>query len=238
MNCGERNASATDKEGSLAAPGAATASPRGRRPPHQQRGRDQQRPCNDADRHHRGAPVIGRNQPARERRNRHRRHAHAGGDQRHRKAAIVHEPAGGGRDHRGEERAGSEPHHQAVSELELHQRRRAAGQDQAEPEQHGTRQNDQARPDAIADRAPGETGRAHHQKIECHRARYARARPAGFLRHRLQIDSQRKHRADADAGHQCACRNDDPAIGRSHGSLRFFHVMAPRRTAYPVNDSR
>ena len=48
----------------------------------QQRGRDQQHPGDDADRQHRGAPVVGRDQPARERRHRQRRHAHAGGDQR------------------------------------------------------------------------------------------------------------------------------------------------------------
>ena len=38
---------------------------------------------------HRGAPVVGRDQPARERRDRHRRDAHAGRHQRDRKAAVL-----------------------------------------------------------------------------------------------------------------------------------------------------
>ena len=89
-----------------------------------------QAPGDDADRQHRGAPVIGRGQPARERRDRHRRHAHARRDQRDGEAAVLVEPVGDGGDHRREKGAGGEADEDAIGELEFEQRGGPARQHQ------------------------------------------------------------------------------------------------------------
>ena len=75
----------------------------------------------DADHQHRRAPVIGRDQPARERRDRQRRHAHAGRHQRHREAAVVFDPGARRRHHRRIETAGRNADQDAERQLELPQ---------------------------------------------------------------------------------------------------------------------
>ena len=92
-----------------------------RRRAHQEGGRDQQRPGRDPNHQHRGAPVIGRDQPACERRDRQRRHAHAGRHQRYRKAAMVLDPGARHRDHWRIETAGRDPDQHAEEELQLPQ---------------------------------------------------------------------------------------------------------------------
>ena len=131
MNCGVRNAAPADCRPARR-PRRRCSDARQRRclgrPAHQQRRRDQQDPGGDGDHQHGDSPVIGRDQPARERRDRHRRDADAGRDQRHREAAVGVEPHGGRRDQRREEAAGGEADQNAIGELELDQRRRAAGE--------------------------------------------------------------------------------------------------------------
>ena len=195
---------------------------RSRRRAHQKRGRNQQRPGDDADHQHRGAPIIGRDQPARERRDRQRRHAHAGRYQRNREAAVMFDPGARHRHHRRIEAAGGDPDQHAEQQLELPQAGGLARRDQAGAEQHAARQHDDAGAEPVGQRAPEERGEPHAEEIDRRRRRDAAARPAHRFRNRLQEHRQRQHRAEADAGHQRARADDDPAVGKSGGLAHAF----------------
>ena len=184
-----------------------------RRRTHQERRRDQQRPGRDADHQHRRAPVIGRDQPACERRDRQRRHAHAGRHQRHRKAAAMFDPGARHRDHRRIETAGSNPDQHAEEKLELPEAGGLARADQADAEQHRAGQNHDAGAEPVGQCAPEERRESHGEEIDRRRRRDAADRPARIRRNRLQEHGQRQHRAEADTGHQRAGADDDPAIG-------------------------
>ena len=102
---------------------------------HQKRGRYQKRQCDNADHQHRRAPVIGRDQPARERGDRQRRNAHAGRHQRNREAAVVFDPGARRRHHRRIETAGRNADQDAERQLELPQAGGLARPDQPGAEQ-------------------------------------------------------------------------------------------------------
>ena len=153
--------------------------------------------ASNADGQHGGAPVIGRDQPARERRDRHRRHAHAGRDQRDGEAAVLLEPALTAAIIGAKKAPAASADQHAIGELEL-----PAASSPGSPAPGRARaaradQHDDARAQAVAHRAPAEGADAHDQEVERHGARDAGARPAGVVGHRLQEHRQREHRADA-----------------------------------------
>ncbi len=140
-----------------------------RRAAHQEGRRHEDHPGQDGDHELGGAPVVVGDQPAREGRDRHRRHAHAGRDQRHGKAAMLLEPAGHRRHRRHEHRTGGAAEQQAVDELELEQAGGAAGERDAQPQQDAAAQHDGQWPEAVGQRSPAEGGDAHHQEDDRHR---------------------------------------------------------------------
>ena len=184
---------------------------------HQERRRDQQHPGQHRDRELGGTPVIVRQQPAREGRDRHRRDAHAGRDQRDREAAVLLEPAGHGDHHGREDRSGGRADQDAVDDLELDQAGGPAGERQARAQQHGARQHDDLGAETIGECAPEEAADAHVDEHERHGERYAGARPARRFRHRLQEHCERERRAHGDAAQQGAGGDDDPAVLELHG---------------------
>ncbi len=200
-----------------------------RRRAHQEAGRDQQRPGGDADHQHRRAPVIARDQPACGRRDRHRRDAHAGGDQRDCEAAVLVDPRTRERDHWRIEAAGGNPDQHAEDKLKLPQGLRLARRDQADAEQHAAGQHHDARAEAVGQRAPGKGGKSHEEEIQRRRGRDAGTRPSHRFRNRRKEDSERQHGAEANAGHQRTGCDDDPAIvergglgGRRRGLAHAF----------------
>ena len=193
-----------------------------RRRTHQQRGRNQQRQCHDADHQHRRAPVVGGDHPACERRDRQRRHAHAGRHQRNREAAMIFDPGARGRHHRRVETAGGNPDQHAERQLELPECGGLARRDQADSQQQRARQHDDAGAEPVGQRAPEERRQPHAEEIDRRRRRDAAARPAHGFRNRLQEHGQRQHRAEANAGHHRACADDDPAVGKSGGLAHAF----------------
>ena len=108
------------------------------------------------------------------------------------------------------------PDEDAVGQLELQQRLRAAREHEREPEQNCADQHDDASAEAIAHRAPAECARAHDQEVQGHRRRDPRAGPAGVPGQRVEEHGQREHRTQRDAGHECADRDDRPSVGKSH----------------------
>ena len=160
-----------------------------------------------------GAPVVVRDQPARERRHDERRHAHAGRDQGHGEAAVVLEPARGHGHQRRVEGAAATPTMHAEQELELEQAGGAAGQRQADAEQQAARS---ARRCACRWRslsAPQtKAEKPMARKIDASSPSRCRCATSRCRRHRLQEHRQREHRAHADAGHQHARGDDDPAV--------------------------
>lgn len=193
-----------------------------RRRAHQERGRDQQHPCGDADHEHREAPIIGRDQPACGGGDRQRRNAHAGRHQRDGEAAMLVDPGARKRHHRRIEAAGGDPDQHAEAELELPQALRLACGHQAKPEQQAAGQHHDAGAEAIRQRAPGERRKAHAEEIQRRRGRHPGARPAHRIGDRLQEHGERQHGAEADAGHQRARADDDPAIIEPSGLAHAF----------------
>ena len=171
------------------------------------------------------APVVGRDQPLRERRDRHRRHAHAGRHEGDREGAVFLEPARDGRHHRRKDGTGGDTDQHAVDQLEFEQAGGAARECQAKAQQDRARQHDEARPEAVGERAPAKAAHAHGEEYERHRHRYAGARPAGRFRHGLQEDGQRECRAHRDAAHQGACADNHPTV-------LVFHVRSPSRNQH------
>ena len=206
---------------------APAAAGRRRRATDQERAGSSSDPGADADDQLRGAPVVGVDQPRGERRDRHRRHAHAGRHQRHRQAAVPLEPRGRGRDHRREEAAGGDADQHAIERAGTRAAGRAAGQHAGQPQQHRPDQHHHARAEAVAQRAPAEAGDAHAQEGERHGAGDAGARPAGVGRDRLQEHGQREHRADGDAGHQRAGGDDGPVAIDLAAAWRMSFIVRP-----------
>jgi hypothetical protein len=122
------------------------------------------------------------------------------------------EPGRDRRNHRREEAARRDADEEPIGELELEQARGAACQGEPQSQQYCAGQDDDARAEAVAERPPPEARNPHGEEIERHRARYAGARPARILGHRLQEHRKRKHRADRDAGHEGAQRHHDPPV--------------------------
>src|SRR6059036_4010482 len=79
--------------------------------------------------------------------------------------------------------------------------------------------HDGARAEPVGERAPEERADAHTEPVEERGRRDPRARPAHRLRHGLEEDGERKHRADPDAGHDDPRTDDDPAIEELHESV-------------------
>ena len=219
MNCGVRSACATVHSVSGASPAFGGRVARGlRRRTHQEAGRDQQRPGGDADHEHRGAPVIGRDQPARGRRDRHRRDAHAGGDQRDREAAVLVDPA--------RSRAPPSAHRSCRRQCRSARRRKAGIATAPAPGSPPTRPRpSRTLPASTTMRVPKRSDSAPQAKAANPMKRKSSVaaadtparRPAHRFRNRLQENRQRQHRAEADAGHQRARCDDDPAIVERRG---------------------
>src|SRR3954470_12739707 len=114
--------------------------------------------------------------------------------------------------HRREKAADGDADQQAECELELERALRAAGEEQAEPEQHRAGQHDEARADAVAERAPAEACRPHRQKADRHGGRYRRVRPPGRFGDRPQEYREREHGADRDTGHEGAEPHHHPPV--------------------------
>ena len=75
----------------------------------QQRGRQDDGPGDEAEREHGEAPVMGDDQPARERRHQRRAQRQTGRDKGNGEAAMAHEPTGGGSGQRDIYRTDGEP---------------------------------------------------------------------------------------------------------------------------------
>ncbi len=69
-------------------------------------------------------------------------------------------------------------------------------------------------------------GNAHAEEIQRRRRRHAGARPAHRFRDRLQEHRERQHGAEADAGHQRARADDDPAIVEARAALLMRFLVA------------
>ncbi|MNL30281.1 hypothetical protein D3C87_1520080 [compost metagenome] len=152
----------------------------------QKYGRQENDPGTDADHQHGRAPVAEFvDQEPGERRNRHRRHAHAGGDKRYGETAVVIEPAHGKRDHRRHEGTGRQADKTAIEDLEGEKALRAAGENQGQSGKDRADQHDDARAEPVAGRAPYETAQSHDDEIDCHGAGDRRMRPAGLAGDRL-----------------------------------------------------
>ena len=156
------------------------------------------------------SPVVDRDQPGRQRRHGHRRHAHAGGDQRDGKTALRIEPAGHAGHHRREDGGGRRTDQQTEEKLKRDQRFRPAGERQARRQHDRPREHHRARTEPVGEVAPDHAGRRHGEETDRHRRGDAGDGPAGLLRHRPQEDRQREHGADCDAAQQAARRNDQP----------------------------
>src|SRR5581483_7457695 len=126
------------------------------------------------------------------------------------------------RHHRRVEAAGGNPDQAAEQELELPEALRLACGDQAKPEQQAAAEHHDAGAEAVGQRAPEECGNSHEQEIKCRRRGDAGARPAHRFRDRREEDRERQHGAEADAGHQRAGADDDPAVVEGRGLAHAF----------------
>ena len=122
------------------------------------------------------------------------------------------DPGARHRDHRRIEAAGRNPDQYAKEELKLPQARRLACADQSNAQQHAAGKHNDAGAEPVGQRAPEERRESHGEEIDRRRRRDAAARPAHRGRNRLQEYGEREHRTKADAGHQRAGADDDPAI--------------------------
>ena len=156
MNCGVLIACPTDISGSAPASWEvpAFADCRAGGLTHQQGSRDHDDSRDRREDEKRRSPVIVRDEPCGERRHRHRRHPHAGRNQRHGKAALRLEPACHAGHHRREDRGGGAADDQAEDELELDERRGLAGERKASRQQHRPGEDDHARTVAVGQARP------------------------------------------------------------------------------------
>ncbi len=218
MNCGVCSACATVR---LCSTGALVPLRRRRRlaagagAPAQQAGISSAQ-ASDADHQHRRAPVIGCNQPAGERRDRQRRHAHAGRYQRHREAAVVFDP--------GARQPPSSAHRNRRRQCRSARRtaswnchrlaRPGSPADQAERRAAREPISTTMRvPIPVGQRAPEEGGKPHDEEVERHRRRHARCATSPSLREIGCRNTASDNIAPKrDAGHQRACGDDDPAV--------------------------
>ena len=111
----------------------------------QQRGRQDNGPGDEAEREHGEAPVMGDDQPARERRHQRRAQRQTGRDKGNGEAAMAHKPTGGGGGQRDIDRAGGEPGGGAVNSQKHRKTLRLARHDEAKALQEPAEQHDHAR---------------------------------------------------------------------------------------------
>ena len=220
-NRGELRRAQRARHGELAVRGAharrgAGSARQSRRFAHQQRCRNDQQPGESAQCQHRAAPAVIGDQPARERRYRHRADRETGRDEGHCKTAMPAEPACCRGGQRCIEAAGRHTDDHAEQDLELTDRAGLARRCEPEAEQCAAREHDRSRSEPVGERSPEERGRTHVQEIEQRRRRDARPRPAGRRRHRLQKDAERHHRAHPETGYDDARADDDPAVKDLH----------------------
>src|SRR5437899_6144571 len=187
-----------------------------RRLAHEQRGGNDDEPREVTDHQHGEAPVVARDEPAREGRRRRRPEAEPGRDERDGETAMLREPAGGRRRQRRVEAARREADDDTEEDLELAEGRRLARRHQTEAEQDASAEHDRARAEPIGQRAPGERSDPHAEEIEERGHRDARAGPAHRCRHGRQEHAEREHRPEPDTGRHDPDADDDPAVEEPH----------------------
>src|SRR6266851_2950235 len=180
-------------------------------------GGDDDQPRQVPDHEHRGAPVVGGDQVARQGPDGGGAEPDAGGDQRDRQAPVLREPAGGGGGQGSVEAARRETHQHPEQELELAERRGLARGDEPEPEQTAADEQDGAGAEPIGERAPEESAHAHPEPVDQRGGRDSGPGPPHRLGHGLEEDAERQHRPHADTGDDDPDADDNPAVEDLHG---------------------